>query len=158
MIGHDDEEILGPKTRRRFSDDPVDFDVQIFHDRSVGEICGGERRVPGIHGAPHHVRYLIDVAKVVEQKPIVEPIEDVSILTQVLIPGNPRLREKLVWRENAGLQAFRVFWHALRVKAAGGAGQFGRIVGRRRDRQRRFHRVEIDRADIQLEIRVERLR
>ena len=46
--------------------------------------------------------------------------------------------------------------HALRVEAVDRLREFGREVGRRRDRRRGRDRIVVDRADVELELRLER--
>ena len=153
MVRHDDEEIVGAKRGKRSTDNRVHLRVQVLDDGAVLRVDHG---IVGwmlrIHGAPHHVRHLIDVAEVIEQEAVGEPIQDVAVLSFGFIGGDPRLLEEFRCRQHSRLEALGVLGHALRVEPPGGARQVRRIRARRRHRQRRRQRIEVQRADVQGEV------
>ena len=158
MVGQDHEQIVRAKPFQRTSDDRIHLDVQILDHGSVR--CIGRGVVRGmlrIHRAPHHVRHQIDIAEVVEEDTVGELSEDVRILPLHVIGGQPRLLQELGCRQHAGLECFGVLGHALRVEAAGGTREIRGVGLRFRDRQRRRKRIEIERTDVQHEIRIELL-
>ena len=89
MVGHDDEEIVRAKRGERSTDDRVHLNVQILDDGAVLRIdlrvVGGMLR---IHGAPHHVGHLVDVAEVIEQEAVREPVQDIAVLPLGFIGGD----------------------------------------------------------------------
>ena len=118
------------------------------------------RGVAGIHRRPHHVRELVGVAEVVEEKArraLCELVEDAAVLGDHLVTGKARLLEELVHLEHALGERLGVFGHALRVEAAALFGQLGGVGGGRRDRRVGRHRVVVDRRDVDLELGLDRL-
>ena len=55
----------------------------------------------GIHGAPHHVGYQIQIAEVVKEKSVVEMLEHVSVLVPVLLGNKRRLPQEIFVVENS---------------------------------------------------------
>ena len=120
-----------------------------------GRIVGG---MLGVARPPADVADLIHVAEVVEQEAALlfeVAVEHVAVLLGNLVARDLRLGQELLRREDALRQGLRVLGHPLGVEAVHRLGQLGREVGRRRDGRRGRHRIVIDRAHVELELRLE---
>ena len=80
-----------------------------------------------------------------------------AVLPGVLLTGNAGLCQKLGCGQHAGLETLGVFGHPLCVEPAGGTRQLTGVIGRMRNGHRGRERVDVERADIELEIRIELL-
>ena len=113
--------------------------------------------VLGGEGIPEHVRDLIRRAHVVEEQAARELVEDVAVLGEHLLASDRRLLEELLTGEDLTLERLGVLGHPLGVVPAARRGELLGVVRRVRDWHRGVHRVEVDRADVELELRLQLL-
>ena len=137
---------VGRYALERRTDELVDLEVAV--DDGVGEGCVGHRvvgRVLRVHRPPHHVRHLVEVAEVIEQKAALEVVEHVVELLADLPVGDRGLRHEGGVVEHAVGERVGVFRHALGVEAPGRLGELGGVARRRGNRHGRRQRIEVER-------------
>src|SRR5262245_54535672 len=88
-------------------------------------VVGWMLRIPG---PPHHVRHLIDIAKVVKKEAVVKSIERVRILPADFFAGDTRLLQEFRRRQYPRLQALCILGHPLAVEPPGRASELGGVA------------------------------
>ena len=135
-------------------DELVDIDVTIDNRIGVWGIADSIMRwMLGVHRPPHHVRDLIEVAKVVEQKATLELVQNVIELVADLSVYHCHLRHEVGVVEHSLIEGVSVFGHALGVKTSCCLCKLLSITNRSANRHQRPNWVEVYRRNVKFELR-----
>ena len=154
MVRHHHQCRIFRQLPQGFADQLVDIDITIDNRVRVWGI--GDRVmswVLGVHRPPHHVRDLIEVAKVVEQKATLELLQNIVELVADLSVDHRHLRHEIGVVEHSLIESVSVFGHALGVKTSRCLCKFGGIANRSANRHQRRNWIKVDRGHIEFELR-----
>lgn len=154
VIGDDEHGGVCVRGLKCFAEHGVHLDVVILDDMAVfdSELRTGGRRFL-VDGAPEHMARQIDAGEIVEEEARAEASQFMQEEVTLIFKHEMRLLEVLVVVEGAGGEGLGIFGDTLGVEGAHVADEFTRVVLRGGEGQRGIGRVDVDRRDVQLELR-----